>query len=239
MALVKKAWPALRQVIWLSLLAMCSVSCASSGSTSAAATGVAVNPDPEYREYVAAIRKDLAVIVERDRLREPEAVAIERERRSLRIGSTLASLRMPVAGVEPYDLQDNFGFDRDGGKRKHRGIDIFAPRGAQVVASASGIITYIGEQRLGGRCLWVTSGDGTSFYYAHLDRWAPGLKQGMRIRKGDLLGYVGTTGNAINTPPHLHFQIVSNDEALNPYPHLLRSTTGHATPVLSGGFGRK
>ncbi|MBW3672220.1 MAG: M23 family metallopeptidase [Acidobacteria bacterium] len=229
----------MRQVMWLSLLALFSVSCASSGSTVASAPERVVNPDPEYREYAAAVRKDLAVLVERDRLRDPEAVAREEDRRSLRIGSTLAALRMPVAGVEPNDLQDNFGYPRDGGKRSHRGIDIFAPRGTEVVASASGIVTYIGEQSLGGRCLWVTSADGTSFYYAHLDRWASGLRQGMRIRKGDLLGYVGTTGNAINTPPHLHFQIVSRDEALNPYPHLLRSTTGYATPVLSGGFGRR
>lgn len=228
----------MRQAIWLSLLALLSVSCASTGSTTTA-PGTAVTPDPEYREYAAAVRKDLAVLVERDRLRDPEEVARQTERRSLRIGSTLASLRMPVAGVEPYDLQDNFGYPRDGGKRSHRGIDIFAPRGTQVLASASGIITYIGEQQLGGRCIWVTSADGTSFYYAHLDRWAPGLQQGMRVRRGDVLGYVGTTGNAINTPPHLHFQIVSRDEALNPYPHLLRSTTGHATPVLSGGFGRR
>ncbi len=235
---VMKVRPAWRQAIWLSLLALISISCASSSPTVAVAT-TAVAPDPEYREYAAALRNDLAVLVERDRLREPEAVAREAERRSMRIGNTLAALRMPVAGVEPYDLEDNFGYPRDGGKRSHRGIDIFAPRGAQVLASSSGIITYVGEQHLGGRCLWVTSGDGTSFYYAHLDRWAPGLKQGMRIRKGDLLGYVGNTGNAIHTPPHLHFQIVSNDEALNPYPHLLRSTTGYATPVLSGGFGRK
>lgn len=234
-----KAKPAVRQAIWLSLLAVSSVSCSSTGPATATVAKTAVSQEPEYREYAAAIRKDLAVLVERERLRNPEEVARETERRSIRIGATLASLRMPVAGVEPTHLEDNFGYPRDGGKRSHRGIDIFARKGTQVLASASGIITYIGEQRLGGRCLWVTSPDGTSFYYAHLDRWAPGLKQGMRVRKGDLLGYVGNTGNAISTPPHLHFQIVSNDEALNPYPHLLRSAGGRATPVLSGGFGRK
>lgn len=235
-----KARPAVRQAIWLSLFAVLSVSCASSAVTpSTAASAATVTAEPEYRDYAAALRKDLSVLIEQDQARRPEAVAQATERRSLRIGATLASLRMPVAGVEPDDLENNFGYPRDGGARSHRGIDIFARRGTEVLASASGIVTYVGEQRLGGRCLWVTSADGTSFYYAHLDRWAPGLRQGMRVRRGDLLGYVGTTGNAVNTPPHLHFQIVSNDEALNPYPHLLRSTTGYATPVLSGGFGRK
>lgn len=236
---MRTARPAVRQAIWLSLLAVFSVSCASSATVAVSTPAVASSvQDPEYREFAAALRSDLAVLIERERLRTPEAIEEQKRQQSLQVGATLASLQMPVAGVEPYDLDDNFGAPRDGGKRSHRGIDIFAPRGTQVLAVASGTITFIGEQRLGGRCIWLRSYDGTSFYYAHLDRWASGLQEGMRVRKGDLLGYVGTTGNAQNTPPHLHFQIVSNDEALNPYPHLLRSATGYAAPILSGGFGR-
>lgn len=228
-----------RQAIWLSLLAIIStVSCASSnrGFSTVVATPIM---DAEYREYASALRQDLAVLVEREHLRNPEVAKQVRERGSVRIGLGLSSLQMPVAGIQPWEIYDNFGDPRDGGARNHRGIDIFAPRGTQVIAAAGGIITYIGEQRLGGRCLWLRSWDGTSFYYAHLDRWASGLHEGKRVRRGDLLGFVGNTGNAKNTPPHLHFQIVSNDRALNPYPYLLSSSTGYATPVLGGGFGRR
>ncbi|MDX1582615.1 MAG: M23 family metallopeptidase [Thermoanaerobaculia bacterium] len=231
-----------RQAILLSLLATFSVvSCASLIEAPAIAEKERSRAvaDPQAREFGALLREDLAILVELERMRSPRVANREEQRRSIRIGSSLSVLRMPVAGIEPHDLSDNFGDPRDGGARSHRGIDIFAPRGTQVIAATGGIVTYVGEQRLGGRCLWLRSWDGTMFYYAHLDRWASGLHEGKRVRRGDLLGYVGNTGNAINTPPHLHFQIVSNERALNPYPHLMRSATGYATPVLSGGFGRR
>jgi peptidoglycan LD-endopeptidase LytH len=192
----------------------------------------------EASKLTAQIRQDLAVLIERDRARGRTSDAQDAAEAERRIGVVLGALQMPVAGVRPYDLSDNFGAPRDGGKRTHRGIDIFAPRGTEVLAVADGVITFIGEQPLGGRCIWLRAWDGTAFYYAHLDRWAPGLREGMRVRRGEPIGYVGNTGNAIRTPPHLHFQIVLRDEVLNPYPHLLKSTTGHAAPVLGGGFGR-
>ena len=71
-----------------------------------------------------------------------------------------------------------------------------------------------------GLCLWLSTQNGTSFYYAHLDRWAAGLFEGMEVRSGDLLGYVGNTGNAKTTPSHLHFGVNDNDEMVNPYPIL-------------------
>lgn len=133
------------------------------------------------------------------------------------------SLYMPVVGVQPNDLYDSWHASRDGGRRKHKGIDIFAPKGTAVVAVTDGIISYIGEQPKGGLCLWLTNESGASFYYAHLDRWAPGLFEGMEVRSGDLLGYVGNTGNAKTTPPHLHFAVNENDEMVNPYPILTRA----------------
>jgi peptidoglycan LD-endopeptidase LytH len=199
---------------------------------------VTAERDGEVSRLSAQIRQDLAVLIERDRARSGISGSPDHAREERRAGAVLAVLQMPVAGVRPYDLSDNFGAPRDGGKRKHRGIDIFAPRGTEVLAVADGVITFIGEQSLGGRVIWLRAWDGTAFYYAHLDRWAPGLREGMWVRSGEPIGYVGNTGNAIRTPPHLHFQIVLRDEVLNPYPHLLRSSTGHSAPVLSGGFGR-
>lgn len=140
---------------------------------------------------------------------------------------TGSALRMPVVGVRPYDLSNSWHDPRDGGARQHTGIDIFAKKGTEIVAVADGIISYIGDQPKGGHCLWLTTESGASFYYAHLDRWAPGLYEGMEVQSGDLLGFVGNTGNAIHTPSHLHFGINQNDEMVNPYPLLT-----HAAPTL-------
>jgi len=134
-----------------------------------------------------------------------------------------STLQMPVVGVRPYELANSWGDPRDGGRRKHRGIDIFAAKGTAVVAVADGIVSFIGEQPKGGNCLWLTTEAGASFYYAHLDRWAAGLYEGMEVHSGDLLGYVGNTGNAKTTPPHLHFGINENDEMVNPYPVLTKA----------------
>ncbi len=156
------------------------------------------------------------------------------------VNMMLRSLLLPIVGLRHSDLEDNWGEPRDGGKRRHKGIDIFAALGTELVAVADGYISYIGTQSKGGRCLWLVTDLGVSFYYAHLDRWAPGIYEGMSVKSGELLGYVGKTGNAQGTSAHLHFQIVENDETVNPYP-ILRgaSSTSRAArtaPVLSGGF---
>jgi murein DD-endopeptidase MepM/ murein hydrolase activator NlpD len=152
----------------------------------------------------------------------------------------LNSLPMPVVGVRPGDLEDNFGESRDGGRRKHRGLDIFAPRGSEIVAVTDGVVSYIGEQPKGGRCLWLVDEHGMSFYYAHLDRWSAGLYEGEEVHIGDILGFVGTTGNAVGTSPHLHFQVARDDEPIDPYPLLRadgRSLEPRRAAILEGGFG--
>lgn len=83
---------------------------------------------------------------------------------------------------------------------KHEGVDIFAPRGTPVYAIEAGTITKIGPSKIGGNRVWVNG----RWYFAHLDAFAPGLKKGDRVKAGQLLGYVGTTGDAQGTPPHLH-----------------------------------
>ena len=153
-----------------------------------------------------------------------------------------SAMRMPVVGIRSRDLSNSWHDPRDGGSRLHKGIDIFAPRGTEVVAVTDGIISFIGDQPKGGHCLWLTTENGASFYYAHLDRWAPGLYEGMEVQSGDLLGYVGNTGNAAHTPSHLHFGINQNDEMVNPYPLLARAVpTQHARAhvMLGGGFGTR
>lgn len=207
--------------------------------------------DTEVSELLSNLAHDLTRIKLREReqiekLGHTATSAAETSRPAaaqarISIYNAPSALRMPIVGLTTADLDDNFGDPRDGGVRKHLGIDIFAPRGAQIVAVTDGYVSYIGEQGKGGRCLWLVNDNGTSFYYAHLDRWAPGLYEGMEVASGSLLGYVGTTGNAVHTPPHLHFQVVDNDATVNPYPLLKQasvSVKGTLVNRLSHGFGK-
>lgn len=128
----------------------------------------------------------------------------------------------PVAGIASYS--DDFGAPRDGGERSHAGTDIFADHGTPVIASADGRVTHMRTGTLlGGTSLRLTEPDGTFYYYAHLDRFAPGMDEGEPVAKGDVLGYMGNTGNAVLTPPHLHYEIhPRGGGAVDPVPYLDR-----------------
>lgn len=129
------------------------------------------------------------------------------------------SVAVPVAGVARRNLVDTWGGARSGGRR-HEGIDIFAPRGTAVIAATEGIVARIGDNRLGGRSVWVYGPGRQRHYYAHLDRYEETLSAGDRVAAGDVLGYVGNSGNAQGTPPHLHYGIYTMSGAINPYPLL-------------------
>ncbi|HUG46562.1 MAG TPA: M23 family metallopeptidase [Sphingomicrobium sp.] len=148
-----------------------------------------------------------------------------------------AGLAIPVAGVQVDELVDTFTQARAGGARRHDAIDIMAPEGTPVVAAAPGTIDRLFDsQGGGGTTIYIRSDDGLwSYYYAHLQRYAPGLKEGRRVERGQVIGYVGHTGNANPEGPHLHFAInrISpgddwhSGEAINPYPLLAgQSTSG-------------
>lgn len=127
-------------------------------------------------------------------------------------------LPVPVEGVEPENLANTWGAARSEG-RTHEGIDIFAPRGTPVASATRGIVVRKGWNRLGGRTVSVLGPGGRYHYYAHLDEWgAP--EPGDWVEAGTVLGYVGDSGNAAGTPPHLHYGIYAGSETLNPYPLL-------------------
>lgn len=188
----------------------------------------------ELQELITTMRQDLTLHRSRDRERmaaegnrQPASRGNARTAATSALGGGISSRSivmgpalMPVAGVRSSQLVDSWGAPRDGGKRRHRGIDIFAPKGTEIYSVADGVITFIGEQPLGGRCLWVSTEDGLAFYYAHLDRWAPGIYEGMEVKAGTVLGYVGNTGNARTTPAHLHLSIRDRDTSINPYTFL-------------------
>jgi murein DD-endopeptidase MepM/ murein hydrolase activator NlpD len=129
------------------------------------------------------------------------------------------ALLMPVAGVRVTEVADTWGAPRSGGRR-HEGQDIFAPRGTPVVSAVPGIVTSIGSSARGGNVVWVTGTGRRRYYYAHLEGVAPGLQIGDRIDEGVLLGFVGSSGNAADTPPHLHFGLYGSRGALDPLPLL-------------------
>ena len=143
-------------------------------------------------------------------------------------------LLLPVEGIAASQLVDTYTAARSGG-RTHNALDIMAPRGSLVVSATDGVVEQLHQSRLGGTTAYVRSTDGNwVYYYAHLDSYAPGLETGQRIRQGDPIGRVGSTGNADPAAPHLHFAIFLLGEerrwwegtAINPYPALTRSQDG-------------
>jgi murein DD-endopeptidase MepM/ murein hydrolase activator NlpD len=128
-------------------------------------------------------------------------------------------LSMPVQGVSKSQVGDTWHAARDG-DRRHEGQDIFASRGTPVLSATQGYIVNVGENRLGGQTVSVVGAGGRIYYYAHLDSYAPHITTGDHVTTQTVLGYVGTTGNAAGTPPHLHFGVYATGGALNPLPLL-------------------
>ncbi len=129
-------------------------------------------------------------------------------------------LAMPVKDVSRKQVANTWHAPRDGG-RLHEGQDIFAPRGTYVLSATEGYVANIGENALGGRTVSVIGAGGRTYYYAHLEDYAPGLAEGDYVTTQTLLGFVGTTGNAAGTPPHLHFGVYESTRgAMNPLPLL-------------------
>lgn len=147
-------------------------------------------------------------------------------------------LVIPAQGVRPANLYDSY--DEARGSRKHEAIDIMAPTGTPVLAVDDGRLVKLFTSKAGGLTIYqFDPGERLTYYYAHLDRYADGLRQGMALRKGDVIGYVGSTGNVGPNSPHLHFAVFQlgprklwwQGEPLNPYPALRRATTVAAAPV--------
>lgn len=128
-------------------------------------------------------------------------------------------LVMPVEGVSVRQVADTWGAARDG-RRQHSGQDIFARRGTPVRSATEGYVLRVGESPRGGKTVFVMGAGGRRYYYAHLDEHAEGLAAGAYVTADSLLGYVGTTGNAVGTPPHLHFGVYTAAGAINPLPLL-------------------
>ncbi len=140
-------------------------------------------------------------------------------------------LMVPVQGVRPKDLRDTFSAPRSGG-RAHLALDILAKTGTRVLSADDGVILRITKNELGGKVMYIADTQRRFvYYYAHLDEWKYGLKEGDTVKRGQLIGSVGTTGNAPKETPHLHFQLMRmgaggrywNGTPINPIPYLKRA----------------
>lgn len=150
-------------------------------------------------------------------------------------------LLFPVAGFGPSAIGGRYGDPRDGGVRAHEGVDIFAPRGTSALAVADGIVTSVGRTSVGGNVVWLEDPvRGLSYYYAHLDAFR--VRRGQRVRAGDIVGTVGSTGNASGGRPHLHFGVYRYGRtALDPAPFLHQPllATDLTRPVDAPSLGRR
>ena len=158
---------------------------------------------------------------------QPELLRGGRYSLSLR---TLASYRFPLKDRSIGAVSSGFGDPRDGGTRDHHGIDIFAPRGTPVLAVTDGVVRT-DETPVGGRVIWLRDERvGRNLYYAHLHDWA--VQSGTRVNVGDVIGFIGNTGNARSTPPHLHFGIYDRGPS-DPAPYLYRDDPAPARVTAS------
>jgi murein DD-endopeptidase MepM/ murein hydrolase activator NlpD len=124
-------------------------------------------------------------------------------------------LSMPLKDVKRSQIANTWGAARGEG-RSHEGQDIFAPKGTPIFSATSGYVVKIGKDNLGGRTVSVVGDGGRKYYYAHLDSYARNLEVGDFVTRQTVLGYVGATGNADGTPPHLHFGVYTPTGAINP-----------------------
>lgn len=136
------------------------------------------------------------------------------------------TLPMPVAQVRRKAIRDTWHASRPPARR-HEGIDIFAEKGTPVLSTTEGMVLRRQETALGGYVVWVLGPGGHRHYYAHLDQPAL-LTARDRVQAGSVLGYVGNTGNAKTTPPHLHYGIYTGAGAVNPYPFLVQHSAPEA-----------
>ncbi|RYZ24036.1 MAG: M23 family metallopeptidase [Chitinophagaceae bacterium] len=130
----------------------------------------------------------------------------------------VSAVVFPVAGKKSA-IRDKWGASRGGGIRRHKGIDIHARKGTPVVALSDGRIVERAVMPVGGKTLWLKSAQiGGTAYYAHLDKQL--VREGQWVRKGQVIGTVGNTGNARTTPPHLHFGVSKGNKWVNPLPYV-------------------
>lgn len=148
--------------------------------------------------------------------------------RNLPENNHASGIIIPISGLVKDNIENTWGAPRQG-DRTHVGIDLFAPRGTTVVSAADGVILFSGRNTLGGNVVRILGNDRRIYYYAHLQSYLD-FERGRPVIQGQTIGFVGNTGNAVSTPPHLHFEIMEisrlfplQTKNINPYPEILEA----------------
>jgi murein DD-endopeptidase MepM/ murein hydrolase activator NlpD len=194
---------------------------ATPGAPGTAATGAVITPGSLPPAPV--VPTDLS---EADLPLRPVQTASDAATAPTSAAATAPKLLIPVEGMKLAQLSDNFDQPR-GAERHHEALDIMAPKGTKVLAVADGKVAKLFDSKAGGLTIYqFDPSDKLAYYYAHLDKYADGLKEGAEIKRGDVIGYVGVTGNSSPTAPHLHFAVFEltpekqwwKGTPLNPFP---------------------
>ena len=204
------------------------------GAVSAAPmTSASAAPITPRRDTVIGVGPGMTAIASVARFDAPDVVPMSPSGVETVTADDLALLAremaMPLDGIDPVSLRSNFDERRGGGTRQHQALDLMAPRGTPVRAAAKGRVLKLFTSAAGG--LMMYAADSTERFivmYAHLDRYAPEMRDGVALARGQVIGYVGSTGNASPTAPHLHFAIArsadvkrwSKGKAIDPVPVL-------------------
>jgi murein DD-endopeptidase MepM/ murein hydrolase activator NlpD len=169
------------------------------------------------------------------------AQQVDVSREQERSATSAPAIASPIQGVKPYQLRDSFNEIHHG--HRHEAIDIMAPAGTPVRAVVDGTIQKLFLSKAGGNTIYEFNEPSTfCYYYAHLDRYVDGLHEGMRVSRGEVIGYVGWTGDASPAAPHLHFAIYLlgpqrrwwEGTAVDPYPvleHSLIASRSSSAPI--------
>ena len=159
---------------------------------------------------------------------DDKAAPATRSKADIRLPARAKELIIPVEGIRPDQLTDTYN-DKRGGSRPHEALDIMAPKGTPVRATADGKIVKLFDSKPGGLTIYeFDTTESVVYYYAHLDRYAAGIREGMQVKQGEVIGYVGTTGNAAPNAPHLHFAVFR----LGPEKHWWQGTPVNPYPLF-------
>jgi peptidoglycan LD-endopeptidase LytH len=183
--------------------------------------------EERFGEQLRQQREELRRQREAEERRKREAAAAEaraaqtQTQTAAPAPSSSGGLACPVG--EPVAFADTWGAPRSGG-RAHQGVDMMASHGTPVYAITAGRITRMTTSGLGGISLYMYGNDGNEYFYTHLQGYASGISSGMSVGAGTLIAYVGSTGNASSSAPHLHFEVhPGGGSAVNPYPYAARA----------------
>lgn len=195
-----------------------------------------VKREDELKSLEAERQLELETVLAEQQALTDALEKMQRELASITSGASIALGGFVFPVTPPFNFVDTFGAPRMTGTKyqhSHEGTDIFGAYGSPVLAVSRGVIVRMGVATLGGNKLWLKSTDGTEYYYAHLSAFVEGFSDGTIVEAGDVIGFLGDSGNARGTPPHVHFEVhPGGGGAVNPYPFLDAVRRSDATALL-------